>query len=130
MNDRTSEVQEAAARLVAAFGAHDVRAYFDAFAPEATFLFYTSMELLPTRAAYEAEWRTWEESGFRVLGCESSNGRVQMIGDEFAVFTHDVATRNRDADGEHDLRERETIAFRRTPGGRWLGVHEHLSAAL
>ncbi len=129
MTDRTSEVLEAAARLVAAFGAHDVGAYFDAFAPEATFLFYTTAALLPSRAAYEAEWRSWEEAGFRVLGCRSSNGRVQIIEDGIAVFTHDVATRNRDADGEHDLQERETIVFRRTLSGRWLGVHEHLSAA-
>ena len=37
----TEEVRAAAAHLVAAFGRHDTAAYFDCFAPEATFIFYT-----------------------------------------------------------------------------------------
>jgi len=122
-----TEVRAAAAALVAAFGAHDVEGYFDAFALDASFLFHTTPYLLDSRAAYEAEWRSWEEAGFRVLGCESFEGRVQEIADGVAAFTHRVRTRVRDAEGEHDLAERETIVFRRTPDGRWLGVHEHLS---
>jgi ketosteroid isomerase-like protein len=30
---------------------------------------------------------------------------------------------------EESLDERETIAFRREAGGRWMAVHEHLSPA-
>ena len=55
---------------------------------------------------------------------------VQVIDADVVVFTHRVATHLRDADGEHDLAERETIVFRRVADGRWLGVHEHLSATL
>ena len=118
----------AAADLVAAFGAHDTAAYFGAFAPEATFLFYTTDRLLAARAEYQAEWRDWEASGFRVLSCRSIEPRVSMLTNDVAVFTHRVRTRTRDADGEHDLAERETIVFRRGADDRWLGVHEHLSA--
>ena len=129
MNHTEAAVLAAAADLVAAFGAHDTERYFDAFAPEATFLFYTTPEVLPSRAAYRAEWQTWEQYGFRVLACRSSDQRVQLLGDDVAVFTHRVATRVRDATGGHDLTERETIVFRRVGEGRWLGVHEHLSPA-
>ena len=51
-----------------------------------------------------------------------------MLTDDIAVYAHRVRTRIRDADGEHDLAERESIVFRREADGRWLGVHEHLSA--
>jgi ketosteroid isomerase-like protein len=122
------EVAEAAAALVAAFGAHDVAGYFGRFAPEASFLFYTTPRLLGSRAAYEEEWRSWEAEGFRVLGCRSLEGEVQVLTDDVAVFTHRVQTRVRTAEGEEDLAERETIVFRRGADGRWLGVHEHLSA--
>ncbi len=128
MSDPEPEVAAAAAAIVAAFGAHDVDRYFEAFAPEATFLFYSTPHRLGSRSAYEAEWRSWEEDGFRVLSCQSLEPRVQLLTPDVAVFTHRVRTRIRDADGEHDLAERETIVFRREAGGRWLGVHEHLSA--
>lgn len=121
------DVSAAAAVLVSAFGMHDVAGYFAAFAPDASFLFHTTSRLLESRADYEAEWRTWEDASFQVLGCESLEGRVQVVGPGLAVFTHRVRTRVRDADGEHDLAERETIVFRHEPDGRWLGVHEHLS---
>lgn len=121
------EVRAAAAGVVAAFGAHDVAGYFATFSPDATFLFHTTPRLLGSRAAYEEEWAAWEATGFHVLGCTSLDGHVQVLAPDTAVFTHRVRTRVRDADGEHDLAERETIVFRREPGGRWLGVHEHLS---
>jgi ketosteroid isomerase-like protein len=94
-----SSALRAAADLVAAFGSHDTRRYFDAFAPEATFLFHAEPALVPNRAAYEAMWADWERDGFRVLSCRSVEPRVDL----------------------------ETIIFRRDPEGRWLGVHEHLS---
>ena len=40
------EVGAAADALVAAFAAHDVTAYFDAFDPDATFLFHSSPRVL------------------------------------------------------------------------------------
>ena len=129
MSDPESEVLAAAAGVVAAYGAHDVERYFASFEPGATFLFHTTPELLPSRAAYLAEWGSWEAAGFHVLSCESRDQRVQLLAEGIAVFTHSVATRLRDADGEHDLSERETIVFRRAADGRWLGLHEHLSPA-
>ena len=128
MSDPREQVMEAAATLVAAFGAHDVGGYFGAFAPDATFLFHTTPGLLESRAAYEAEWASWEADGFRVLGCESLDGQARTLTRDVAVFTHRVRTRVRTAAGEEELAERETIVFRRDAGGRWLGVHEHLSA--
>lgn len=128
MTDPRAEVMEAAAALVAAYGAHDVEGYFGAFAPEATFIFYSTPRVLGSRAAYETEWRSWEADGFRVLGCRSLEGHVHMLTDDIAIFAHRVRTRLRDASGEHDLAERESIIFRRDADGRWLGVHEHLSA--
>jgi ketosteroid isomerase-like protein len=124
------QVLDAAARLVAAFGRHDVGAYFASFAPDATFLFYTTHERLPSREAYRTLWARWEgEDGFRVLSCVSKSPSVQLVTDAVAVFTHDVVTRQRLGDQELEIRERETIVFRREPDGRWLGVHEHLSPA-
>ncbi len=128
MSGPEAEVSAAATALVDAFGAHDVARYFGSFSPDATFLFYTTPRLLESRAAWEAEWQAWEANGFRVEACASAEPRIQMLSADVAVFTHRVRTRFRDADGEHDLAERETIVFRREPDGRWLGIHEHLSA--
>lgn len=125
--DPRSEVLEAAADLVAAFGAHDRERYFAAFAPEATFLFHMTDRLLASRAAYEAEWASWEAGGFRVLSCTSIEPRVDILTDDVAVLTHRVRTQVRFGAEAQDLAERETIVFRRASGGRWLGVHEHLS---
>jgi ketosteroid isomerase-like protein len=120
-----SSALRAAADLVAAFGSHDTRRYFDAFAPEATFLFHAEPALVPNRAAYEAMWADWERDGFRVLSCRSVEPRVDLVTDDVAVFTHGVRTRL--AGVADEQRERETIIFRRDLEGRWLGVHEHLS---
>lgn len=120
------EVRAAAATLVAAFGEHRVEDYFDCFASDATFVFHTTAEVLASREEYRRLWRRWEDAdGFRVLGCESLDGHVQMLGD-VAVFTHRVRTRVRTREGTQELHERETIAFQRTAGG-WAAVHEHLS---
>jgi uncharacterized protein (TIGR02246 family) len=126
MTTQEDDVLEAARRLVEAFGSHDVSAYFDSFTPDATFVFPNCPAPLGSRAEYEATWRTWEQEGFRVEGCVSSDQRVHLIGDDVAVFTHHVST---SLAGEADPeRERETIVFRKDAAGRWLGVHEHLSA--
>lgn len=121
------EVLAAARRLVEAFGSHRRADYFAAFAPDATFVFYTTPVVLGSRAAYEAEFDSWEADGFRVLSCESSDQRVQLAGD-CAVFTHRVATRATLGGETTVTDERETIVFRREPDGSWLAIHEHLSA--
>jgi ketosteroid isomerase-like protein len=121
------EVREAAAALVAAFGAGDLEAYFGSFAPDATFVFHTADRVLESVEAYRREWARWEdEDGFRVLSCSSADQRVQPLGD-VAVFSHRVRTRVVTTDGQVELRERETIVFRREATGRWVAVHEHLS---
>lgn len=129
MTDTKSAVLSAADALVGAFSRHDRAAYFEAFAPEATFLFYNLDRTLADRAAYEAEWALWEErDGFRVLGCRSTDRRVQLVGD-VAIFTHAVETDVSVGGETVTNNERETIVFARNNAGRWLAVHEHLSAA-
>lgn len=123
------EVLAAAAALVQAFGAHDTAAYFECFAPDATFLFHTHPEPLRSRAAYEELWATWErEDAFRVLSCRSEDQHVQVLGD-VAVLTHRVRTVVEAAGAQESLDERETIVFRKDGQGRWTAVHEHLSPA-
>lgn len=128
MTDTRTAVLAAAEALVDAFGRHDTRAYFDAFSPEATFIFYNLDRTLSSRAEYEAEWALWEtRDGFAVRACRSTNRNVQLFGD-VAVFTHSVET-DLEVGGEAVTNnERETIVFARQPDGRWLAVHEHLSA--
>jgi ketosteroid isomerase-like protein len=127
--EQAQQVAAAADALVHAFGNHNRDDYFAAFDSDATFLFYNSQRRFDSRAEYETEWRSWEADGFRVVGCTSTDQHVQLLAADVAVFTHRVATRVHVADGDHDLAERETIVFRRTADGRWLGVHEHLSPA-
>jgi ketosteroid isomerase-like protein len=124
----TAAVLAAAQALVAAFARHDTRAYFDAFAPEASFIFHSTPTVLPQRAAYEQLWAEWEQTlGFRVRACASTQQQVQCLG-EVAVFHHQVRTTlHFAADGDVTFDERETIVFARQADGRWLAVHEHLS---
>lgn len=127
MTNDTSAVLSAADALVAAFGRHDAKAYFDAFAPSATFIFYNLDRILADRAAYEAEWALWESrDGFRVKSCRSTDRKVQVVGD-IAIFTHAVETELIIAGEELTNCERETIVFAKQLDGRWLAVHEHLS---
>lgn len=121
-----AEVLAAADAIIEAFGSHQRDAYFEGFAPDASFIFYTADHRLESRADYEKLWQSWEQdSGFRVHGCKSTNRRVQVFG-PVAVFLHDVETRvEMDASVETVL-ERETIAFE-LRDGRWLAVHENLS---
>jgi ketosteroid isomerase-like protein len=124
-DDGADEVLAAAAELMAAFSAHDAPGYFACFEPQATFLFHNVDHLIPSRAAYEEIWQEWERDGFQVLGCRSFEQRVQMVGDDAAVFSHRVRAT---LAGEDEVTpERETIIFHRGVDGRWLGVHEHLS---
>lgn len=119
------QVLAAAAGLVRAFGSHDVDAYFAAFRPDATFCVYTSARPLRSRREYRRLWESWEQDGFRVLACESTEQQVQLVGD-VAVFTHRVAAHVRTGGEKSRLDERETIVFVRDRD-RWRAVHEHLS---
>jgi ketosteroid isomerase-like protein len=118
-------VTAAADALLAAFATHDRDAYFASFAADASFLFHSSPSLLPTRAAYELVWATWESEGFHVESCVATDRRIDVVTPDVAILTHRVRTRLTGVDDEQ--RERETIVFRRDGGGRWLAVHEHLS---
>jgi ketosteroid isomerase-like protein len=119
-------VKAAARDLVAAFATHDRARYFDSFAPNASFIFYSSDRVFQSRAEYEAEWKEWEATGFKVLACTSLNSNVTVLTPEVAVFTHQVRTKLNTADGVVNTGERETIVFQLF-GAKWLGVHEHLS---
>lgn len=122
-------VLEAADALLNAFARHDRDRYFDAFAPDATFVFHNLDRVLRSRAAYEAEWKSWEtDAGFLVLDCRSLDRHVQIIGDT-AIFTHAVETKVSMNGAIEINQERETIIFSRAQDGRLLAVHEHLSAS-
>ncbi len=122
------QVLAAAQNLLAAFGANRRDEYFACFAEGATFIFYTTSNVLGSRAAFEAEWNRWvREDGFAVLDCTSREQTVQMVGDDAAIFTHSVSTRARSQGEARTSDERETIVFRREEDGRWLAIHEHLS---
>lgn len=125
-SDPAAEVVRASEAIVAAFGRDDPEAYFKLFAPEATFIFYTTPDRLASRAAYEQEWAAWRRDlGFRVRSCTSSDQRVQVFGD-VAVLTHLVRTQITSTQGDATLQERETIVFHRRDA-TWVAVHEHLS---
>jgi ketosteroid isomerase-like protein len=120
-------VLAAAHKLIHAFSRHDRIRYFRAFSPDASFIFYAHSRVLATRAEYEKLWTAWEvHLGFRVLGCESSEQSVQMLGST-AIFRHRVVTMVSTKAGVSRLDERETIVFQRTDTRKWLAVHEHLS---
>ena len=121
------EVRKAAADLVAAFGEGRLEDYFGCFAPDATFVFYTTPVRLMSVEEYRSLWERWvAEDGFRVVSCRTFDTNVQLLG-EVAILTHSVETQISTNDGEDSVRERETIVLARGVDGRWLGVHEHLS---
>jgi len=122
-----AEVLAAAAHLVEAFGRHDTAAYFDCFAADATFIFYTTPARLASRAEYQRVWAEWERvDEFRVVSCQSAGQVVQVVG-EAVIFSHDVTTVVSTRAGEETVQERETIVFRRRADAGWEAVHEHLS---
>jgi ketosteroid isomerase-like protein len=122
----TADVLAAARDLVSAYGRHDAARYFAGFAPDATFIFYTTPARLTSRAAYEQLWARWErEEAFRVLSCESEHQAVQDLG-AAAIFSHDRTASVRRRGAEQTTWERETIVFAREQD-RWLAVHAHLS---
>ena len=119
---------DVARSFLCTFGRYERDAYFEQFSHEASVVFHTIAAALPTREAYEQLWSRWEsELGFRVLSCKSRYPTVQLFGDT-AVFRPRVRTTIQVLGGESRLDERETIVFHRGSDGRWLAVHEHLSA--
>lgn len=121
------KVLKAANDLIAAFGNHRRDEYFSCFAPESTFIFYSSDRTFYSRDAYEKEWRTWEDSGLRFVSCDSTDQRVTELGPGVFLFTHRVRTTLRQGGSSQQLEERESIVFRLDPNGGYLAVHEHLS---
>jgi len=127
MTDAADEVRVALDALMEAFGSGDEDAYFAAFHPRATFFFY-GQDLIGSRDVYRAVVRSWRaEHGFSVLASASRDARVDLF-DDAAVITHRVTTLQRWDGDEVTLHERESIVFQRQPDGRWLAIHEHLSA--
>jgi ketosteroid isomerase-like protein len=123
-----SDVSAAARILVAAFAATDTDAYFDCFAPDATFIFYSEPARLDSRNQYRNLWQEWVAGGWRVIDCISTNAEIRVTG-PVAVYTHDVLTTIAINGDEELLNERETIVFSRHKSGALLAVHEHLSPA-
>lgn len=121
-----AEVAAAADAIVAAFAAGDTAAYFDSFAPDASFIFHPEPARLNSRAAYEHEWAGWIADGWRVTSCESTDQLIQAFPGG-AVFSHTVATSIETADGPDSYVERETIVFVRAADGALVAIHEHLS---
>jgi uncharacterized protein (TIGR02246 family) len=121
------DVRQAVAELVAAFSESRLDDYFGSFAPDTTFVFYTSPERLMSVDEYRTLWQRWvAEDGFRVISCRTFDTNVQLF-DDIAVVTHSVETQISTNDGQDTVHERETIVMARGADGRWLGVHEHLS---
>ena len=125
----TDEVKSAAAEIVSYFGSSRVAEYFSCFSESADFIFYTHSERLTSRKAYEDLWKTWEaEMNFKVLSCTSTNQDVRLVGNNVAIFTHNVSTNISTNDGTDTVLERETIVFE-LQHGKWIAIHEHLSPA-
>lgn len=123
------DVKKTAADLVGHFGSSRVSEYFACFSESADFIFYTHSERLTSRKAYEDLWKTWEsEMNFKVLSCTSSNQDVRLVGNDVAIFTHNVSTNISTNDGTDTVLERETIVFE-LQHGKWIAIHEHLSPA-
>ncbi len=122
-----TEVRQAVDALVTAFGEGRLDDYFGCFAPDTTFIFYTTPDRLMSVEGYRALWDRWvADDGFRVISCRTFDTNVQSF-DDVAVVTHSVETQISTNDGKDTVHERETIVLRRQDDGRWLGVHEHLS---
>ena len=123
------DVKKAAGELVGHFGASRVSEYFQCFSQSADFIFYTHTERLKSRKAYEDLWKTWEtEMNFKILSCTSSDQDIKLVGNDVAIFTHNVSTDVSTNAGVETVSERETIVFE-LKNGAWIAVHEHLSPA-
>lgn len=119
----------AASRLLETFARGDLDGYFSAFVPSATFIFHSVPTPLASVEEYRSAWRDWVATfDLRIIGCTSERQSIDFVTSEVALFTHAVRVTASTREGIHQRRERETIVFARQADGRWLGVHEHLSA--
>jgi uncharacterized protein (TIGR02246 family) len=127
MTETIGEIRAAAERLMEAFSTGDEDGYFGCFHPDATFLFH-GVEPIDSRDEYRALVRRWkDEHGFRVLSATSHDPDVRVF-DDTAILIHGVTTVQMWDGEESTLHERESIVFQRQGEGRWLAIHEHLSA--
>jgi uncharacterized protein (TIGR02246 family) len=127
MTEAIEEVRAAAERLMEAFSTGDEDGYFESFHPDATFLFH-GVDPIGSRDEYRALVRTWkDEHRFRVRSSTSHDPDIRAFGDT-AILIHRVTTIQTWDGEESTLHERESIVFRRQGAGRWLAIHEHLSA--
>ncbi len=87
----SDDIRVTAQRVIGAFGRFDREAYFGYCDRDATFSFYYAPKVL-TMIEYGEIWNGWEQSGFRVLTCESSNQVIVEVTDNVGLFVHDVRT--------------------------------------
>jgi ketosteroid isomerase-like protein len=121
-----AEVLKAYEALVTAF--REGRDKFGSFADEATIV--DGGRWFGSLRDYRAAWDAWTKKMGHLPVPDSVETRVmslQMLG-ETAVLVHSIESQERTASGEETEREIETIVFGRRPDGRWLIVHQHLSA--
>jgi ketosteroid isomerase-like protein len=121
----SDDIRVAAQRVIDAFGRFDQETYFGCFDPDAIVSFYYEPKVL-TLVEYRAIWRDWEQSGFRVLTCESSNQLIVEVADNVGLLVHDVRTEVVERGENKTLNERESILLRKRDRD-WLVIHEHLS---
>lgn len=127
MTEAIEGVRAAAERLMEAFSTGDEDGYFGCFHPDATFLFH-GVHPIGSRNEYRALVRTWkDEHGFRVLSSTSHDPDIRVF-DDTAILSHRVTTTQTWDGEESTLHERESVVFQRQRDGRWLAIHEHLSA--
>lgn len=124
--DDVARVRDAYERLIAAFAAADTDAYFGCFHEDATFIF-PGEAFVGSLAAYRSVWAGWEQEGVRFEDVAIDDVQIRVFGTT-AIVTHRIDTMVTAAGASTVDRERETLVFSEI-GGRWLGVHEHLSTA-
>ncbi len=123
-------IDQYADSLVQAFGSNRVSDYFDHFAQDATFIFYTHKNIMYSRQDYINLWDRWvRESDFSVISCVTQNRNIQFVGKSTTILTHEVTTVVSVDGAPEELHERETIVFHKDSNG-WQAVHEHLSPAV
>jgi uncharacterized protein (TIGR02246 family) len=122
----SADVRRAYDRLMSAFADGSTDEYFSSFHRDASFLF-PGESLLEGRSAYQEAWNRWHDEGVRFTDVVVRDVRVRTLGTT-AVVTHDIETTTASNGVTTVDHERESIVFV-LDQGRWLVVHEHLSAA-
>jgi hypothetical protein len=127
VTETIGEVRAAAERLMEAFSTGTRTATSAASIRMPRSLFH-GVEPIGSRDEYRALVRTWkDEHGFQVLSPTSHDPDVRVF-DDTAILTHGVTTVQMWDGEESNLHERGSIVFQRQGEGRWLAIHEYLSA--